>query len=506
MKILLLYPEYPVTFWSFKHALSFIAKKASFPPLGLMTIAAMLPGDWEVRLLDMNTHRLRDRDILWADYVFVSAMIVQVESVREVLARCRELGRSVVAGGPLFTTGHGEFAGMVDHMVLDEAEETLPRFLRDLEAGTPARIYRASVRADITASPVPRRSLISTRNYGAMNIQYSRGCPFDCEFCNITSLFGRVPRTKTSEQMLAELDSIHALGWRGCVFIVDDNFIGNKVKLKREILPAITAWMERNRHPFTFTTEVSINLADDAELMELMVRAGFDTVFVGIESPNEESLQECSKQANKGRDMVQSILKMQRAGLEVQGGFIVGFDSDPSSIFDQMIAFIQESSVVTAMVGLLNALPDTKLYDRLMREGRLLETTTGNNTDFTINFRPFMEPERLLEGYRRIMRTIYAPGHYYARIRQFIRNYRPNQRKLFHVRLNYLMAIPRSIVRLGILGRERFHYWHLFFWTLLRRPRMFHVAITLSIYGYHFRRMVRDLERQFRPGHEAPAK
>lgn len=495
MKVLLVYPEYPVTFWSFKYALSFIAKKASYPPLGLLTIASMLPGDWDVRLVDLNVLKLRDKDILWSDYVYISAMIVQEESVRTVLERCKTLGRKVVAGGPLFTTDHREFKEMVNHFVLNEGEETLPGFLRDLEAGTPAGMYTSPQRADLTCSPVPRRDLIRIADYGAMNIQYSRGCPFDCEFCNITSLFGRVPRTKTAAQMTAELDSIHALGWKGCVFIVDDNFIGNKVKLKREILPAITDWMERHHHPFTFSTEGSMNLADDEELMELMVKAGFDTVFVGIESPNDESLTECSKQANRGRDMVESIRKMQRFGLEVQGGFIVGFDSDPASIFDQMIEFIQESSVVTAMVGLLTALPETKLYARMVKEGRLLERSNGNNTDISMNFRPFMESEHLLEGYRRIIKTIYSPKNYYARIRSFLMNYRPGQRKLFHIRFNYLMAVPKSALRIGILGKERFQYWRLFFWTLLRRPRLFHHAITLSIYGYHFRRMVRDLEK-----------
>ena len=496
MKVLLLYPSYPATFWSFKYALSFIAKRASYPPLGLMTIAAMLPRDWEVRLLDMNVRKLRDKDILWADYVFISAMIVQADSARGVLERCRDLGVKVVAGGPLFTNSHEEFAGLVDHLVLNEAEVTLPRFLSDLEKGPPAAMYTSTGWADLSASPLPRRELISTRNYGAMNIQYSRGCPFDCEFCNITTLFGRVPRTKTSAQMLAELDSIHALGWKGCVFIVDDNFIGNRAKLKREILPAMIGWMERNRHPFTFTTEASLNLADDEELMRLMVRAGFDTVFVGIESPNQDSLNECEKNANKGRDMVSSIQKMQRFGLEVMGGFIVGFDNDPPTIFDQMIAFIQESSVVTAMVGMLTALPNTRLYERLVREGRMLERTSGNNTDFTINFRPAMNYESLIKGYEKVLLSVYSPGNYYRRIHKFLRNYRPSQKKLFHMRFNYIMAVPKSILRIGILGRERLHYWKLFFWTLFNKPRLFHHAITLSIYGYHFRKTVRGLLRQ----------
>jgi radical SAM superfamily enzyme YgiQ (UPF0313 family) len=382
---------------------------------------------------------------------------------------------------------------MADHFVLNEAEETLPAFLSDLEQGTPKKVYASTGWADLTTSPVPRRDLVGTGDYGAMNIQYSRGCPFDCEFCNITSLFGRVPRTKTKEQLIAELDNIRALNWKGCVFIVDDNFIGNKAKLKTDILPAMIEWMRANHYPFTFTTEASLNLADDDELMRLMVDAGFDAVFVGIESPNAGSLDECGKRANQGRDMIASIRKMQQFGLEVLGGFIVGFDNDPPEIFDRMISFIQDSSVVTAMVGMLNALPSTKLHRRLGKEGRLLEQTSGNNTDFSINFIPSMDYASLLGGYKRVMQHIYSPKQYYSRAKAFLENYRPGSNRIFHVRFNYMMALPKSILRIGILGRERFQYWKLFFWSLFRRPKLFPHAITLSIYGFHFRRMVQEL-------------
>jgi radical SAM superfamily enzyme YgiQ (UPF0313 family) len=489
MRVLLVYPKYPVTFWSFKYALRFVSKKASYPPLGLMTIASMLPGQWDLKLVDMNVKGLADKDIVWADYVFISAMIVQTDSVKEVLERCRSLGRKVVAGGPLFTGGYAGFAGMVDHFVLDEAEVTLPRFLEDLGQSRAEKIYTSGERADMPASPLPMRELINVRAYGAMNIQYSRGCPYDCEFCNITALLGRTPRTKTSEQILAELDNIYSLRWRGCVFIVDDNFIGNRKKLKQEILPAIIGWMDRKKHPFTFSTEVSINLADDEELMSQMVRAGFDTVFIGIESPNEKSLEECRKVPNRHRDLIASVRKIQRAGLEVQGGFIVGFDMDPETIFDRMIGFIQEAGIATAMVGLLNALPGTRLYNRMMEEGRLLDRITGNNTDFSMNFVPSMNQEALIEGYKKVIQTIYSPKHYYSRVKRFLKDYRPGQRRLFHIRFNYIMALFKSILRIGVLGRERFYYWRLFFWSLFRHPRLFPLAITLSIYGFHFRRM-----------------
>jgi len=493
MKVLLLFPEYPMTFWSFKYALRFVSKKASFPPLGLLTIAAMFPEEWDVRLVDMNVRKLRDEDITWADYIFVSGMIIQLESAKKALERCKSFGKTVVAGGPLFNGCGDEFDGLVDHFVLNEAEVTLPGFLRDLEAGALQKVYTSSEWGDLTSSPAPRRDLIDPDYYAAMNIQYSRGCPFDCEFCNITTLFGRTPRTKTADQILTELDGIYEVGWRAGVFIVDDNFIGNKRKLKQEILPAMIDWMERHKNPFTFITEVSINLSDDPELMDLMVRAGFDTVFVGIESPNEESLNECDKRANRGRNMVESIHVMQRAGLEVQGGFIVGFDNDPPDIFDRMIDFIQESSVGTAMVGLLTALPNTKLYERLMREGRLIERTSGNNLDLKMNFLPRMNYEILSDGYKNLLERIYSPKYYYARVRNFLKTYPKDRNKHVELRYSYVMALPKSIVRLGIIGRERIQYWRLFFWTLFRRPKLFPYAITLSIYGFHFRKMVRDM-------------
>ncbi len=488
MKILLVYPKYPETFWSFKYALKFVSKKASLPPLGLLTVAAMLPREWEKRLADMNTGALRDKDLLWADYVFLSAMSVQQESAREVIARCKTLGVKVVAGGPLFTACHDEF-GDVDHLILNEAEVTLPPFLDDLKSGRAERVYTSPVWADVNAAPAPLWELLNLKHYASMNIQYSRGCPFDCEFCNITVLYGRAPRTKDADRLIAELESLHARGWRSGVFLVDDNFIGNKARLKKEVLPAIIAWMEKRKRPFTLSTEASINLADDEELMQLMVRAGFDTVFVGIESPHEESLIECSKVQNRNRDLKASIRRIQKAGMEVQAGFIVGFDSDPAAIFERLIAFIQESGIVTAMVGLLNAPRGTKLHERLRREGRLLKDVTGDNTDFSINFIPRMNHEALMNGYRKILQTIYSPRHYYARVKVFLAEYSPARAKAFRFRFSHLNAALKSVVRLGIIGRERYQYWKLMIWSLLRRPRLFPHAITFSIYGFHFRKI-----------------
>ncbi len=497
MKILLVYPHYPTTFWSFKYALKFISKKASLPPLGLLTVSAMLPADWEQRLIDLNVRKLTEADLAWADYVLLSAMSIQKESADAVIDLCRKAGVKVIAGGPMFTA-HPEDYGQVDHLVLNEAEITLPLFLRDLAEGSPKHLYTSPDWVDLSATPVPRFDLLSMKKYASMNIQYSRGCPFDCDFCNITVLYGRAPRTKSSSQVIAELEALYRLGWKGSVFIVDDNFIGNKVKLKKEILPAIIDWMERRKRPFNLYTEVSINLADDADLMGLMVRAGFDQVFVGIESPNEESLAECSKLQNRNRDLIANVRKIQHAGLEVQAGFIVGFDKDPDSIFERLTAFIQESGIVTAMVGLLNAPKGTKLHRRLEAEGRIVRSLTGDNTDFSINFVPKMSTKRLLTGYRSILQTIYSPKHYYARVKKFLKEYRPPKTQGVRIRASHLRAAVLSTVRLGVIGRERFQYWKLFFWSLFSRPRLFPLAITFSIYGYHFRKVFMNHEKRMR--------
>ncbi|MDP2277206.1 MAG: B12-binding domain-containing radical SAM protein [Nitrospirota bacterium] len=489
MKILLVYPKYPDTFWGFKYALKFISKKASLPPLGLLTIASMLPAEWEKRLVDINVNPLKDKDLLWADYVFISAMSIQKESVKTVISRCKAIGVKIVAGGPLFTATHEEFEGDVDHFVLDEAEITLSPFLDDLKNGRLKHLYTSEQRADMRDTPLPLWELADLKKYASMNIQYSRGCPFDCEFCNITVLHGRVPRTKEKEQVVAEMESLYLRGWKGGLFFVDDNFIGNKIKLKKEVLPAIIEWMEKRNHPFSLSTEVSINLSDDEELIRMMVEAGFDTVFIGIETPNEESLAECSKIQNRNRDLIACVKKIQRSGLEVQAGFIVGFDKDPASIFEQLIVFIQESGIATAMVGLLNAPHGTKLYHRLKKEGRLLSAASGDNTDFSINFKPKMNHETLISGYRKVVHTIYSPKHYYARVKKFLKEYKPMQAKTFHFRFSHLEAGFKSIFRLGIIGRERIYYWKLFFWSLFRRPRLFPLAITLTIYGFHFRKI-----------------
>ncbi|MHB8136035.1 MAG: B12-binding domain-containing radical SAM protein [Anaerolineaceae bacterium] len=487
MKILLVYPEFPDTFWSFKHALKFIQKKAGAPPLGLLTVAAMLPSQWEKRLVDLNISNLSEKDLKWADYVFISAMVIQRESVRDVIKSCKSAGVKMVAGGPLFTMEHEQFPD-VDYFVLNEAEETLAPFLFDLENGLAKRIYRSDKYPDIQQTPAPLWQLADLKHYDTVGIQLSRGCPFNCDFCNVTALLGHKPRIKTTSQILAELDGLYDLGWRKNIFFVDDNFIGNKKFIKTEVLPAIIEW-RKGKDGMPFGTEASINLADDSELIQLMVLAGFDTVFVGIETPNEESLAECSKTQNKGRDLVESVKILQRAGLKVQGGFIVGFDNDPASIFQQQVDFIQKSGIVTAMVGLLQAPFGTHLYDRMQREGRLISEFSGDNVNGLTNILPVMGMGPLVAGYRKLLNEIYSPKFYYERVITFLRDYRP---PLIKVKLEkqYFLAFWRSIYRLGFLGVERVQYWRLFFWTLFKRPRLFPLAITFAIYGFHFRQVI----------------
>ncbi|MBN1415861.1 MAG: DUF4070 domain-containing protein [Bacteroidales bacterium] len=492
MNILLINPKYPDTYWSFKHALKFISKKAAFPPLGLITVASLLPGEWRKKLIDLNLSSLHEKDIQWADYVFIGAMAVQLKSVNEVIATCKVHKKRIVAGGPLFTEEFEKF-DEVDHLVLNEAEITLPQFIADVNRGFPKRIYHTQAFHDITKTPVPDYSLLRLSKYASLSIQYSRGCPFNCEFCDVTALFGHKVRTKSTQQVLSELDRMLEIKWKGSVFFVDDNFIGNKNKLKKNFLPALIEWMERNNYPFVFTTEASINLADDAELMNLMVKAGFTNVFIGIETPEEASLAECNKIQNHKRDLIACVKTIQSAGMEVMAGFIVGFDNDTPSIFQRQIDFIQKSGIVSAMVGLLNAPKKTLLYRRLEKEGRILSDTTGNNTDYSINFIPKMDKKKLLEGYHTIIHGIYSSKYYYRRILSFLKHYNPPFRFQRKMSFREFIAFLKSVLIIGILKKNRKYYWELIFWSLFNKPETFALAVSYSIYGYHYRKVFKEL-------------
>jgi radical SAM superfamily enzyme YgiQ (UPF0313 family) len=484
-----------MTFWSFRNALRFIAKKSSEPPLGLLTIAAMLPADWQVQLIDMNVTTLTNNHIQWADYVFLTGMHVQKASFDEVVHRCNHFGIPVVAGGAMCTLDPDKIAG-VDHFILGEAENVLPLFLDDLHKGSAQKIYQSDSFPDLSTSPMPRWDLLSIKQYASIGIQYSRGCPFNCDFCSITILNGHKPRTKEKEQFLAELQTLYNIGWRGSVFIVDDNFIGNRKKLKQEILPAMIKWSTDHRYPFQFMTEASLNLADDDLLIDLMVQAGFDSAFIGIETPNAESLVECGKGHNMSRNLVDSVKKLHRRGLAVAGGFIVGFDSDPGNIFEKQIAFIQESGIVTAMVGLLTALPGTKLFKRLKLENRILKETNGNNMDGGLNFLPRMNHNLLITGYKKILETIYSHRDFYRRVKRFLKDYQLPVTGSGRVNLRSIRALIKSCWILGVVESGRRYYWHLLLYSLFRHPRKFPLAVTYAIYGFHFRKVVDSIDFQ----------
>ena len=487
MNALLIYPEWPDTYWSFKHALPFEGKRSAYPPLGLLTIAPLLPQHWRKRLVDTNVRPLTDADLQWADVALLSGMLVHKQDLLAILARCRARGLRTVIGGPV-TSSVVELPLHADHVVIGEAEELITGLAADLEQGTAKPLYRASQLPALFKTPLPELSLINPRHYSAMGIQYSRGCPFNCEFCDIIEIYGRKPRTKSPAQVLAELEQLYERKWRGSVFIVDDNFIGNKRKVK-ELLPMLTEWNVRHRRPFTFFTEASVNLAEDAELLQLMKDAGFIRVFLGIETPVEASLKEAQKLQNTCRDLLDSVRRIQSYGMEVMAGFIVGFDNDPEDIFDKQVEFIQESAIPLAMVGLLLALPGTQLYRRLLKEGRIVDEGHGNNMECRLNFIPKMDPQRLVEGYRSILQRIYHPDAYYERVRRFLAHYRPAHHPP-RVLSDYV-AFARSLLKQGVLGDSRASYWKFVLEAATRYRHAFDTAITLAIMGYHFQKLTR---------------
>ena len=489
MKVLLVYPEFPDTYWSFRHALSFEGKRSAFPPLGLLTVSAMLPEHWERRLVDLNVRSLKASDIRWADVVFASAMLVQKESLKQVVALCNAAKKKIIVGGPYVTTTLEELAG-ADHVVLGEAEEIVPQLVSDLERGEAKAVYSKPERPQLALTPIPDFKLADMKRYSAMSVQYSRGCPFNCEFCDIIEIYGRLPRTKSNQQMIDELDVLKESGWRGTVFIVDDNFIGNKKNVKL-LLPDLAEWQERNGRPFTFITEASVNLAEDDKLLDLMRRAGFNRAFLGIETPVEASLKEAQKGQNTRRDLLESVKKIQSYGIEVMAGFIVGFDNDPEDIFERMTHFIRESAIPLAMVGLLTALPNTQLWRRLSGEGRLLGESAGNNTHSELNFIPRMDSKRLVEGYKSILRSIYDTREYYDRALECLK--RVSQPGPKSQRRNSIIrdvsALARITMRLGVRDRDRWEFWRFMTQTLAHHRGAFADSMRLAAMGYHFRKL-----------------
>lgn len=487
MKILLVYPQYPSTFWGFKPALKFVNTKALMPPLGLLTLASMLE-EHELKLVDLNVNPISNKDILWADYVFISAMITQKESAKEVINKCKNFGTKIVAGGPLFSNLSEEFPE-VDHFVFNEGEITLKLFLEDLKNGSLKKVYASDERPDINSVPAPKWDLLDLKDYAKMPLQFSRGCPFDCEFCNISNLNGKTPRVKSPEKFIDELNSLYDYGWRGAIFIVDDNFMCSKTKTKA-LLRELIKWRKEKNYQATYTTQISINLADDDELLGLMQDAGFSSVFIGLESPSKKCLEECGKFHNKDRDMVEDIKKIHNYGMEVYGGFIIGFDHDDETIFDAQFEFMQETGIVVAMVGLLTALPGTKLYHRLKDENRIVHESSGDNMDFSLNFIPKMEKNFLINGYKKLLLSLYSVENYYERIYSFLKEYRYHNSSKLILNSNtifYFMALFfKAIYILGIKDKNRSYFWKMFLLCLFKYPTSLPKVITHAIYFVHF--------------------
>lgn len=487
MNILFIYPEYENTFWNLKKVLKIVGKKAAYPPLGLLTVAAMLPSKWEKKLIDMNCRELKEEHIIWSDYIFISSIVGQKESTIKVLDTVRGKDKKVIIGGSLFTNSYEEFSD-ADSIVIGEAEEIIPVLVKDIENNSLKKTYSMEKFPDIKEVPLPAWNLINLSYYNSICIQLSRGCPYNCEFCDVVYLNGRIPRIKDSRQFINELDSVYKTGWRAGIFIVDDNFIGNKTFIKKEILPAIVRWQKDKKYPFTLSTQLSINLSDDTELMELMIEAGFATVFIGIETPDSDGLEECGKYHNKNRDLLLSVKKIQNMGFEVNAGFILGFDSDKESVFKNQIDFIQKSGIVAAMVGLLNVSPNSRLHDRLKKENRLIDEKLKTGPELNdLNFIPKMNPGKLINGYNEVLNTIYSPRFYFARIKNFLREYKPRKVKSPKVRFYHIRGLFSSLWFLGIREKGRHYYWGLLLWSIFRHPALLPYAIGLPLGLLHFK-------------------
>ncbi len=491
---LLLYPKHPPTYWGNDYALDIMGIKSTHPPLGLLTVAAMFPSRYNLRLVDLNVTSLEDTDLKWADLVFTSSMIPQRPSLEQVVERCNRAQVPVVAGGPHPTTFHEEMEG-IDHFVLDEVEEIFPGFLRDLETGTAKPVYRAPRKPDVTLSPVPRFDLINMNEYYSMSLQFSRGCPFDCEFCDITKLYGRVSRTKSPEQMVAEFDQLYELGWRGPLFLVDDNFIGNKREVSR-LLPVIAEWQKEHRYPYTLTTEATVNLVRMNDLMDVMIEAGFESVFIGIETPNPAALKKMKKPQNIDmRDdnyLLTAVRKIQQKGMHVLGGFILGLDEDDENAFDAQIEFIQAAGIPISLIGLLTALKGTNLWDRLERENRLLNKPVEID-DTALNFKPQMDPGVLVEGYLRVIRTIYDATleNYFDRCLTLLDNLNPVPHVYKPVSNHILLAGIMRIRRR--LTPEQLPPFSRYIAQVSRNhPRFLLLAIRLAGMGHHCEKFTRQ--------------
>jgi len=486
----MIWPRFPASFWSFAKIMEILPKKAIHPPLGLLTVAALCPKTWELRLVDRAVEDLQESDLEWADLVMLSGMHVQKDDIHALLGRARALGKRTLVGGPYASSEPQVLARLADHVVVGEPDEVFDEIAADLERGTARPMYVIAEKPDVSKTPVPRFDLLKIQKYASMAVQFSRGCPFQCEFCDIITIYGRKPRTKAPAQLLSELDALYALGWRDQVFVVDDNFIGNH-KRALELAQSLQGWQHSHRQPFFFYTEASLDLAQRPELIEAMVKANFFYVFVGIESPSKRSLAEVKKFQNLRRDPLQCIRTLQNGGLWVTGGFIIGFDSDSETIFGDQREFIEQAAIPWAMAGFLQAPPTTPLYERMRKEGRLVDS--GATSNFSVpNFRTRLPLPLLLQGYRDTLSALYSPSGYFNRCRNSLSHWttRPEQTAKAQYPFRRMAATAlRSIVKQGVLASYRGEYWKFLFQVLRRywhTPARLRMGIALLFSGHHF--------------------
>ena len=500
LKVLLVWPRFPSSFWSMDGILDLVPIKTDQPPLGLLTVAALCPKTWALRLIDRSFEELTDADIGWADLVMVSGMRVQREDIRETLLKARALGRRTVIGGPLASSEPDSMLPLADHVVVGEPDEVFPEIAADIEGGTAKRLYVIKDKPDVSKTPLPRFDLLKLGKYASMAVQFSRGCPFQCEFCDIITIYGRKPRTKSPSQLLAELEALYALGWREQVFIVDDNFIGNH-KLALELVQTLQQWQESHGYPFLFYTEASIDLAQRPKLIEVMVKANFFYVFIGIESPSPQALTEAKKFQNLRKDPLESVRFIQSQGLWVTAGFIIGFDSDTGDVFDQQSDFIERAAIPWAMVGFLQAPPTTPLFERLLKEGRILMESTATSNFDPPNFRTLLPLPGLLAGFREMLLSLYDPSAFYDRCDRSLLQWKARKsQKPPEIPLWPKVGILiRSIIHQGVLSSYRKAYWKFLFRLHARwlfDPAKFSLGFAMLISGHHFIRYARTVAVQ----------
>jgi radical SAM superfamily enzyme YgiQ (UPF0313 family) len=487
MKVLLIYPLFPKSFWSFEKTLALVDCKALMPPLGLITVAAILPQEWEFKLIDHNIEEINESDWDWAELVIISGMIVQKDDMLLQVAAAKQRNKLVAVGGPYATTSPQEVLdAKADFLVLDEGEITLPMFVEALEKGDRSGIFRSAEKPAVTETPIPRYDLLDLTAYDNMSVQFSRGCPFQCEFCDIIVLYGRKPRTKEPQQLLAELECIYNLGWRGAVFMVDDNFIGNKRNVKL-LLKELKVWMAAKEYPFGITTEASVDLAQDDELMQLMVECNFKKVFLGIETPDQDSLALTSKFQNTRDPLTESIDKITRAGMQVMAGFIIGFDGEKPHAGDRIVRFVEQTNIPLAMFSMLQALPSTALWNRLEKEGRLLNSSANINQTTLMNFIPTRDIEEIASEYVNAFWQLYDPAAYLNRIFDYYMKLGAvKNAKSLRPSWKTIRALSLLLWKQGVIAQTRWLFWRNLIQVLIQKPRQLEIYMTLCAYLEHF--------------------